>query len=128
MLRAFFLGATLATLGYAAQAQSNMSSSSAPPQSQAPADQAPAEQSSAQTSPDAPTTAKPGMVVKDASGATVGTVVKVGKTASGQTAVVVNVDGKAVSLATNMLTPAGDGLLSSVSKEEIKAAAAKQAG
>jgi hypothetical protein len=68
------------------------------------------------------------MVVKDASGAMVGTVVKVGKAANGQTAVVVNIDGKPISLAANMLTPAGDGLVSSMSKDEIKAAIAKQSG
>ncbi len=124
MLRTLFLGATLATtLGYAAQAQPDPSSSSASPQSQAPADQA-----ATQAGANAPSTAKPGMVVKDASGATVGTVVQVGQASNGQSAVVVNIDGKPISLAANMLTPAGDGLVSSMSKDEIKAAAAKQAG
>jgi len=124
MLRALFLGATLAaTLGYAAQAQPDTSSPGAAPQSQAPADQA-APQPGANT----PTTAKPGMVVKDTSGATVGTVVQVGQASNGQSAVVVNIDGKPISLAANMLTPAGDGLVSSMSKDDIKAAAAKQAG
>jgi hypothetical protein len=124
MLRALFLGATLATtLGYAAQAQSDMSPSGAPPSSQAPADQ-----SSTQSGADSATTAKPGMVVKDTSGGTVGTVVKVGQATNGQTAVVVNIDGKPISLAANMLTPAGDGLVCSMTKDQIKAAAAKQSG
>lgn len=129
MLRALFLGAALATtLGYAAQAQSDKSPSGAAPQSQAPTDQAPADQSSTQTSADTATTAKPGMVVKDSSGATIGTVVKVRKAANGKMAVVVNIDGKPVTVASNMLTPAGDGLVSSMSKDELKAAAAKKSG
>jgi hypothetical protein len=129
MSRALFLGSALAmTLGYAAHAQSAMPPSGASAPSQAPADQAPADQSAAPSSADTPTatTAKPGMVVKDSSGATVGTVVNVGKAANGLMAVVVNIDGKPVSLAANMLTPAGSGLVSSMTKAEIKAAAAKQ--
>jgi ligand-binding sensor protein len=66
------------------------------------------------------------MVVKDTSGATVGTVVQVGKATNGLEAVVVNIDGKPISLAANVLTPAGDGMVSSVTKDQIKAAAAKQ--
>jgi hypothetical protein len=67
-------------------------------------------------------------VVKDASGATVGTVVQVGKATNGLDAVVINVDGKPISLAANLLTPDGAGLVSSVTKDQIKAAAAKQSG
>jgi hypothetical protein len=119
MLKTLFLGAALATtMGYAAQAQSDTAPSGVAPQSQAPAQAA--------ADANTPNTAKPGMVVKDASGATVGTVVQVGQATNGLSAVVVNIDGKPISLAANMLTPAGDGLVSSLSKDEIKAAAAKQ--
>jgi hypothetical protein len=127
LFRNLLLGASVATaLGFAAQAQTMP----APDEGAAPpsAEQAPAP-AGADTGTDASTTAaKPGMVVKDSAGETVGQVVQVGQTADGQAAVVVNVDGRPFTLAANMLTPAGDGMVSSVTKAQIKAAAAKSPG
>ncbi len=120
LFKNLLLGAGLAaTLGFAAHAQSMP----APDQSdaQAPAGQPPADAAAPPSGADA-TAAKPGMVVKDSAGATLGKVVQVGQTADGQSAVVVEVDGAPITLAANMLTPNGNGLVSSMTKAQIKAA------
>jgi hypothetical protein len=123
LFRNLLLGAGVATaLGFAAQAQSMP----APDQGAAPP---PAEdQAPPPSAMDAAPAAKPGMVVKDSAGATLGKIVQVGQTADGQSAVVVNVDGKPFTLAANMLTPTSDGMAVSMTKAQIKAAAAKSPG
>jgi hypothetical protein len=118
MLRNLLLSASLTMLGFTAQAQPG----AMPAAPQSPASEPPAAPSASQSGVDAAAIAKPGMVVKDSAGATVGTVVQAGRTAEGVSAVVVQVDGRPFTLAASSLTPAGDGLVSSMSKTEIKAA------
>jgi hypothetical protein len=116
MFRLFLLGGALSASigGYALAQTAATQPPSAPPAAGATVDSAVAN-------------VKPGTVVKDANGATVGTVVRVGQTNDGQIAVVVSVDGQPVNLASNILTPAADGLVSSMTKAQIMAAA-KAAG
>ena len=72
---------------------------------------------------------KPGMVVHDKAGGTVGTINRVGKTAAGEDAVEVNIDGSPVGLPANILIVAQNGdVVSPVTKDQIKAAAAAQSG
>ncbi len=68
---------------------------------------------------------KAGMTVKDPAGAIVGPVTRVGKTADGKDAVLVNIDGKDVGLPASILSKAQDGssLVSSATKDQILAAA-----
>ena len=120
--RSLLLGAGVATaLGFAAQAQTMPApdSAAAPPAASPPADAAAA----AQHGVDATAAVKPGMIVKDNAGATVGKIVQVGKTADGTAAAVISVDGKSSTVAATTLTPAGDGLVSSQTKAQIRAAA-----
>jgi hypothetical protein len=112
MIKSLLLGASLATaVGFAASAQPAMPG---PDHEAAP--------SAAQAGVDASAVAKPGMVVTDNTGATVGTVTQVGKTAAGESAVVVRIDGQPFTLAADKLSPSGGGLVSSMTKAEIKAA------
>jgi hypothetical protein len=78
----------------------------------------------AETSPDALAAAKPGMVVTDAAGKRVGKVMKVTRDAHGEVSVVITVDGIPVSLGASVLSvnPAGDGLVSSMTRAQIEAA------
>ena len=116
MFRNLLLGASVATaLGFAAQAQTMP----APDQGATPPT---ADQAAAPASADAASSAKPGMLVKDSAGAAIGKIVQVGQTADGQSAVVVNVDGKPFTLAASVLTPSGGGMVSSMTKAQIKAA------
>jgi hypothetical protein len=126
MLKTLLLGASFAlAIGAAAEAQPSMPpSDTAPPSDSAPPPADATAPSASQAGVDAAMVAKPGMVVKDNAGATVGTVVQAGQTAEGVHAVVVQVDGSPFTLAANTLTPTGDGLVSSMSKAQIKAAAA----
>lgn len=115
-VRAFFLGTGVAlSLGLAAQAQA------ADQAAQAPSAGAPAAESVPATAADF----KPGAVIKDPDGATVGTVVRAGAAANGQMAVVVNIEGKTVSLPASLFTVAGDTLTSSATKAQIEAAIPK---
>lgn len=128
LFRTLLLGAGVATaLGFAAQAQTTPAPESVaappPPAASPPADVAAA----ASAGVDATAAVKPGMIVKDNAGATVGKIVQVGKTADGTAAAVISVDGKSSTVAATTLTPAGDGLVSSMTKAQIKAAA-KPAG
>ena len=126
MLKHMVAGAGLAlALGFAAQAQPDATPTT-PDRSESAmsSDQAPAASSATQSGVDAAAVAKPGMIVKDNAGATIGTVMQAGKTAEGISAVVVKVDGKPFTVAATTLTPAGDGLVSSMSKAEIKGAPA----
>lgn len=73
---------------------------------------------------DAASFARPGMLVKDAEGAAIGSVVTAGKSsATGEPVVVVSVDGKRLNLAAASLNPAGNELVSSMTKAQILAAA-----
>ena len=69
------------------------------------------------------------MAVKDTTGAVVGSITQVGKTADGTPAVVVNIDGKPVGLPASMFTLAQNGseVVSSATKAQIEAAAAAPA-
>jgi hypothetical protein len=68
---------------------------------------------------------KPGMPVKDSSGAAVGTIKRVGQTPSGVAAAEVTVDGKPIvlALADMTLAPTKDHAITNKSKAEIQAAA-----
>lgn len=118
----YLLAAALALLaGYAAHAQSP---------AQAPVSPAPAEGARTGNRPDVSSTAadfRPGMIVRDESGAVIGPITRVGQTAEGAPAVVVNMDGRPVNLSPNILTrdTSGDGALSSMSKAEIRSASAR---
>jgi hypothetical protein len=73
---------------------------------------------------------KEGMSVTDASGAAVGTISRIGKTADGQAAAELNVEGKtlAISLASLSLAPSGDHAAVAASKAQVEAAASKTPG
>jgi hypothetical protein len=119
------LGAVVAlSIGPAARAQPPPSN----PISPAPAETAPAGEQSdvGAVAPDF----RPGMVVRDPSGATIGPITRVAQTADGAAAVEVDLDGRRVSLSPSilMLKPSGDGVLSSMTKAEIRAAAARSPG
>jgi hypothetical protein len=117
MLRALICGSALAfSVGLAAHAQDPASQQVNPPSATAP----PATDANATA-----TKFKAGMTVKDSSGATIGKIIKVGKTTTdGTAAVAVNIDGKTVNLATSTLTlsPTGDTVVSSMTKAQIKSA------
>jgi hypothetical protein len=120
---AYVLGAGLSlAVAFAVQAQTPV---------QAPAATA-GQASSATTAPPtpgiAPTSAadfKPGATVKDSDGVTIGTVVKAGAAANGQLAVVIDMDGKSVSLPANLFLVAGDLVTAQATKAQIQAAMAK---
>jgi hypothetical protein len=73
---------------------------------------------------------KAGMVVKDSAGATVGKITQVGQTSDGTAAAALDVDGKRVVVPASTLTvaEAGDQAVSSLTKAQIKAAAAAKPG
>jgi hypothetical protein len=79
-----------------------------------------------------PTTAglKSGMVVKDGTGATVGTIAQVGQTADGRPAVMIDVDGKQIGmLASNLsLGQGGAEAVSTMTKAQLQASAAQKPG
>ena len=123
MLRKTFLigtGMALA-IGWAANAQTT-DSSQLPPAAPSGAATAPAD---AAPAPATVTDFKPGDVIKDTAGATVGTVVKAGQATNGQLAVVVNIDGKDVSLPGNLFTVAAGVVTAQATKAQIQAAVAK---
>jgi hypothetical protein len=111
-MRALLYGSALAlSLGFTALAQQPQSP---PPSASTP----PASDANATAS-----AFKPGMTVKDSAGATVGRIMRIGKTADGTPAVAVNVDGKTVNVAASTLSPGAGGneVVSSMTKAEIKA-------
>jgi hypothetical protein len=73
---------------------------------------------------------RPGLIVRDPAGAIIGPITRVAQTANGATAVEVDLDGHRVSLSPSilMLKPSGDGVLSSMTKAEIRAASARSPG
>ena len=73
---------------------------------------------------------KPGMVVKDQAGATVGTISRVGHTSNGIAAAEINVEGKPVTMALASLTlsPDGDHAISSLTKAQVEANIARTPG
>jgi hypothetical protein len=77
------------------------------------------------SAPAAPSDFKAGDVVKDNQGAVVGTVVKAGAASNGQLAVVVNIDGKDVSLPGNLFTVADGSVTALATKAQIEAAISK---
>ncbi|HUO22805.1 MAG TPA: hypothetical protein VMU59_09860 [Caulobacteraceae bacterium] len=113
--KTLFVGAALAlAVGSAASAQTAAPTPAAAPPA-APAAPAPA------TVADF----KAGDVVKDSDGAVVGTVVKAGAATNGQLAVVVNIDGKDVSLPGNLFTVADGSVTAQATKAQIQAAIPK---
>lgn len=87
-----------------------------PPAAAAP----PAVDSSATTSP-----YKAGMVIKDAQGATIGSIARIIRTPDGATTISANVDGRNVNLPASSLTLGADGgAVSSMSKAQITASTA----
>ncbi len=61
------------------------------------------------------------MVVKDTTGATVGTIAQIGKTADGSAAVTVKVDGKEIGVLASALTPSGSQAISTQTKAQLLA-------
>jgi hypothetical protein len=115
MLKSLLIGAGLAgAIGLAAQAAQPDMSNAAP--------QGKAQDTAAQSDAGAAMAAKPGMMVRDANGEEIGSIVQVGQTAEGVSAVVVKVDGQPFTLAASTLTPAKGGFVSSMTKAQIKAA------
>jgi len=119
MQRALLIGAALALSAGLAQAQPAPAPSAAPTA-------APAAPAAPAASAAVGAGLKTGMPVKDASGAPVGTISKLGKTADGAAAVMVNVDGKDIGLLASNLTvdPSGAQAVSSVTKAQLTASAA----
>lgn len=121
-MRTLFYAAGLSlTLAVAAQAQTpGVAAPGAvnPPVANPPASAAqtpPASDASASVSP-----YKPGMVIKDAQGATIGSVARVIKTPDGATTISATVDGRNVNLPASALTLGADGgAVSSMSKAQI---------
>jgi len=122
MRHGHILGAILAlSIGSAARAQ--------PPPSE-PISPTPAEGAEIGDQPEVSAVAadfRPGMVVKDASGRTIGSITRVDQTADGATAVEANIDGRRVSLSPAVLSlnASGTGALSSMTRAEILAALAR---
>jgi hypothetical protein len=119
--RYLFAAVLVLSIGPAAQAQ--------PPPSE-PVSPTPAEEARTGDQADVSAVAadfRPGMLVKDPSGFTVGSITRVTQTANGATAVEVDVDGRRMSLAPSILSlnARGDGALSSMTKAEIQAASAR---
>ena len=73
---------------------------------------------------------KAGMPVTDSSGAAVGTISRIGRTADGQAAAELDVDGKtlALSIANLSLAPSGDHAVVAATKAQVQAAAGKSGG
>jgi hypothetical protein len=126
--------ALVLSLGGMAQAQSASppagSASPASPDASSPAaspgaSAAPDTSSSSATSTATAQDFKPGMPVKDSSGQAVGTIKRVGQTATGTPAAELTVDGKPIVLALADLTlaPTKDHAITNKSKAEIQAAA-----
>jgi hypothetical protein len=132
MQRTFLLGAalTLACSGaaLAQPAPATTAPAAAPPAATPPpaSTQAP----SSSVNPPASTGLKTGMVVKDGSGATVGTIAQIGQTADGRAAVMLNVDGKQIGILASNLSPGQSGAeaVSSLTKAQIQASAAQRPG
>jgi hypothetical protein len=127
MLKVLLMGAGMATVvGLAAQAQPGMpepaQSTGQPPSGYTPEDKAQDARNAAQPDTGAAPVARPGMVVRDPNGDVVGTIVQVGQTGDGVSAVVVQVDGQPFTMAASTLTPAKGGFVSSMTKSQIKAA------
>jgi hypothetical protein len=121
MHRSILLGAALAaSCGLAAYAQPTSPQPAAPAAAAAPA---------ASAAQSAGAGLKEGMVVKDSTGVTVGTISRVGKTADGSAAVMINVDGKDVGLLAANLTvdPTGAQAVSNVTKAQLTGASAPAA-
>ncbi len=130
MSRALICATALAlSLCGLAQAQSAGSDASPPAATPSPTtpdtSAAPDTSSSSAASPAAAQDFKPGMPVKDSSGAAVGTIKRVGQTPSGVAAAEVTVDGKPIvlALADMTLAPTKDHAITNKSKAEIEAAA-----
>jgi len=123
--------ALVLSLGGLAQAQSaGPPAGSASPDASSPAaspdaSAAPDAASSSAASPAAAQDFKPGMPVKDSSGAAVGTIKRVGQTPTGVAAAEVTVNGKPIVLALADLTlaPTKDHAISTKSKAELEAQA-----
>jgi hypothetical protein len=105
--------------GGASPASPDASSPAASPDTSAAPDTSASSAASAATAQDF----KPGMPVKDSSGAAVGTIKRVGQTPTGTPAAEVTVDGKPIVLALADLTlaPTKDHAITSKSKAEIQA-------
>jgi hypothetical protein len=116
--------ALVLALGGLAQAQSAGPAAATPPASPD-TSAAPDASSSSATSAAAAQDFKPGMPVKDSSGAAVGTIKRVGQTPNGVAAAEVTVDGKPIvlALADMTLSPTKDQAITTKSKAEIQAAA-----
>ena len=125
MRHGFLLGPVLAlATGYAAHAQT-------PPGQ--PVNPTPSEQAPTGEQPDASAKVagfRPGMIVKDASGSTIGPITRVGQTAEGVAAIEVDLNGRRVSLSPTVLTlsTTGDTVMSSMSKAELQAASGRSPG
>jgi hypothetical protein len=116
MLTRILAGAGLAAaIAFTAQAQSMPDAAQSA--GQPAAGYAPSDRAASAATP------RPGAVVKDANGQTVGTITQVGQTSAGESAVVVQVDGQPFTLAANVLSPAQGGFVSTMTKAQIKAAA-----
>ncbi len=124
MMRTVLCGAVFAlSLGGLAAAQSQAGPRGADPGAgAAPSPAAPAA--------DAAQGLKPGMTVKDSTGATIGTINRIGHTSDGTPAAELNVDGKAVPmvLAALSLAPEGDHAVIALTKAQIQAAARQAPG
>jgi hypothetical protein len=115
-------------LGGVAQTQAQAQTAAGPAETAQPpaaTATAPAAPAAAAATPATADSLKPGLEIKDPTGASIGTVVKAGKASNGQTAVVVSMDGKEVSLPLNLFSMNGEGVTSSVTKAQIQAAMAK---
>jgi hypothetical protein len=117
MQRAPFIGAALAvTFGCAAFAQAQTPDQPTPSATPPPA--------AVGTANDASATQgglRLGMVVKDPTGAVVGTISQIGETPDGTASVLLNVDGKPIGVLASKLTPSGDQAVISMTKAQVKA-------
>ena len=123
--------AALALSFAGAAAAQNAAPNDAAPAAATPPTSAPAASVADPADPADPTKGlKEGMSVTDASGAAVGTISRIGKTADGQAAAELNVEGKtlAISLASLSLAPSGDHAVVAASKAQVEAAASKTPG
>jgi hypothetical protein len=137
MKRTVLLGSALAlSFGFAAIAQpASQSPTAAKPSSSVPsappaASVNPPGPTAAPASPapasatDAAAALKEGMVVKDSTGAAVGTIAQIGKTPDGAPAAVLDVDGKKIGVLASSLTPQGGQVISAATKAQLLAASA----
>ena len=124
LICATVLALSLAGLAQAQSAGSDASAAAATPSPATPdTSSAPDTSSSPAASAAAAQDFKPGMPVKDSSGKAVGTIKRVGQTASGTPAAELTVDGKPIVLALADLTlaPTKDHAISNRSKAELQA-------